>query len=273
MRYKRTQKMNGHFSGGVGFSDCSTMRRERILGSCKYFHLSELTHLIHHLHGYVLTSKQPYVGCLVAVSYGNLSLSSGEELTSSTSYENVLWNEFDNFVRPCPPGAPRRTQPKPDLTYAFPIQTSTPNNLVGFARDELTQALSLQSLGKLVERGVACAPTTAFRNGVNSPDRTRWSSSDRSCFPWAIVEMKKDVSASDDGAVERCYCQAANAAAAALDLQAQLFDKTNDSYSLRPPPVVAFTCVGPVVKVWLAYQDKPRIFGPTIQVIITLPHL
>jgi hypothetical protein len=161
---------------------------------------------------------------------------------------------------------PRRTQPKPDLTYAFPIQTSTPNNLVGFARDELNQALSLQSLGKLVERGVVCAPTTALRNGVNLPDRTKWSSSDRSCFPWAVVEIKKDVSASDDSAVERCYCQAANAAAAALDLQAQLFDKINDSYSLRPPPVVVFTCVGPVVKIWLAYQDKSGIFGPTIQV-------
>jgi hypothetical protein len=231
-----------------------------------------VTCLIQPVHGYLLTHKKSYFRCLVAVSRGSLSLPNGEELTSSRSYENVQWNEFDDFVRPCPPGAPRRTHSKPDLTYAFPFQTSTPDDLKGFARDELTQALSLQSLGKLVERGVACAPTTALRKRVNLPNGTTWSSSDRSCFPWAVVEMKKNVSAPHDVAVERCYCQAANAAAAALDIQAQLFDKLNDNSSLRSPPVVAFTCIGPVVKVWLAYQDKSRIFGPTIQVRISQPH-
>ena len=178
-----------------------------------------------------------------------------KELTSGHSYANVLWNEFDNFVKPCPT-APNRTKPKPDLTYAFPIQTSASDDLGGFARDELTQTLSLQSLKKLVKQGVVCAPTTALRKGAALPGSTRWSSSDRSCFPWAIVEMKKHVSASEDDDVERCYCQAANAAAAALDLQEQLFKKIKDSCSIQPPPIVAFTCVGPVVKVWLAYQDR-----------------
>lgn len=84
--------------------------------------------------------------------------------------------------------------------------------------------------------------------------------------------MKKHVSAPDDNAVERCYCQAANAAAVALDLQAQLFDKLKDSRSLQPPPVLAFTCVGPVVKVWLAYQDKSRYFGTPMQVRTAYSH-
>jgi hypothetical protein len=162
---------------------------------------------------------------------------------------------------------PNRTQPQPDLTYAFPIQTSAPDGLKGFVRDELTQTLSLQSLQKLVKQGVACAPTTALRESTTFPDKTRWSISDRSCFPWAIVEIEKHVSASeDDDAVERCYCQAANAAAAALDLQAQLFNKLKESRSLEPPPVVVFTCVGPVVKVWLAYQGYTRYFGIPTQV-------
>jgi hypothetical protein len=78
--------------------------------------------------------------------------------------------------------------------------------------------------------------------------------------------MKKHTSASNDDDVERCYCQAANAAAAALDLQAQLFDKLKDGCSLQPPPVVVFTCIGPVVKVWLAYQDESRIFRNPMQV-------
>jgi hypothetical protein len=180
----------------------------------------------------------------------------------------VEWNEFDKFAKPCSASA-HRTRPKPDLTYAFPIQTATPDSLEGFARDELAQTLSLQSLGKLAEQGVVCAPTTALRNRANLPDRSEWSSSDRSCFPWAIVEIEKDVTSPHHVAVERCYCQAANAAAAALDIQAQLFGKLNDTLSLQPPPVVAFTCVGPVVKVWLAYHDRSTIFGPPVQVRAT----
>lgn len=187
------------------------------------------------------------------------------ELSSRHSYGNVQWNEFDNFTKTCPPAA-NRTQPKPDLTYAFPFQTSAPETLRGFARDELTQTLSLQSLGKLVEQGVACAPTTALANYTISPGRATWSTSDRSCFPWAIVEMKKRALSPNDNAVERCYCQAANAAAAALDLQAQLFDKVDDSCSLQLPPVVAFTCIGPVVKVWLAYQDESNHSSIPVQV-------
>jgi hypothetical protein len=68
--------------------------------------------------------------------------------------------------------------------------------------------------------------------------------------------MKPRALSDKDNTVERCYCQAANAAAAALDLQAQLFDKLKYQRSAQLPPVVAFTCIGPVVKVWLAYQEK-----------------
>jgi hypothetical protein len=78
--------------------------------------------------------------------------------------------------------------------------------------------------------------------------------------------MKKNVSAPNDDAIDRCYSQAANAAAAALDIQAQLFNKLKESCSLQPPPVVAFTCVGPVVKVWHAYQDKSQSLASPIQV-------
>lgn len=56
--------------------------------------------------------------------------------------------------------------------------------------------------------------------------------------------------------MERCYCQAANATAAALTLHAQLLKKSFGD-SLSPvPPVIAFTTVGPNVKVWLAYQTS-----------------
>jgi hypothetical protein len=89
------------------------------------------------------------------------------------------------------------------------------------------------------------------------PEKTTLSSTNKSCFPWAVVEMKRHAK-TYDGSVERCYCQAANAAAAALELRAQLFDKLSGDILLQPPlpPVIAFTCIGPIVKVWLAYQDK-----------------
>ena len=81
--------------------------------------------------------------------------------------------------------------------------------------------------------------------------------------------MKKHATGLDDS-VERCYCQAANAAAAALQLQAQLFE--NSAIISQSPPVIAFTCIGPIVKVWLAYQDKPGIFDVTPKQVGKLTH-
>jgi hypothetical protein len=76
--------------------------------------------------------------------------------------------------------------------------------------------------------------------------------------------MKRDAATSNES-TERCYCQAANAAAAALELQAQLFDKLDDASS-ELPPVIAFTCIGPIVKVWLAFHDQAPITEKRIQV-------
>jgi hypothetical protein len=123
----------------------------------------------------------------------------------------------------------------------------------GLARDRYIQTLSLPVLAGLVKHGVSCVPTTGLRKWIDRPGRTDLSSSDRSCFPWAVVEMKRHAEDPDES-IERCYCQAANAAAAALELQAQLFDKVGDPF-FELPPVIAFTCIGPIVKVWLAYQD------------------
>lgn len=154
----------------------------------------------------------------------------------------------------------KRTQPKPDHTYAFPILDLSRNDLRGFARDNSTQMLSLQVLGRLVKQGVSCASTTGLRQWIDAPKKTVLSSHDKACFPWAVVEFKKHVTALGSADEERCYCQAANAAAAALELQGQLFEKVGGNASVQSPPVIAFTCVGLIVKVWLAYQDEA---GPT----------
>jgi hypothetical protein len=174
------------------------------------------------------------------------------KLIHDNSYESVLWNEFERLLKPLE-YVNRRTQPKPDLTYAFPMQGTPNNSSKGLNRDELVQTLSVQVLSGLIPHNVSCVPTKGLRNWTKSPEKKIMRGSDRSCFPWAVVEMKRHAETPDES-MERCYCQAANAAAAALELQAQLFNKLGET-SPELPPVVAFTCIGPIVKVWLVYQD------------------
>ena len=71
------------------------------------------------------------------------------------------------------------------------------------------------------------------------------------CFPWAVVELKPDKVPQNE--VEFCYCQAANTTSQALQLYGKLCKRAG-GYDSRVPPVVAFTCVGAKVRVWLAYS-------------------
>jgi hypothetical protein len=175
------------------------------------------------------------------------------KLTYDNRYESALWNEFESLMKPLP-FVKRRTQPKPDLTYAFPTQHMSFSGPKGLSRDEFFQTLSFQVLGNLIPHGLSCGPTTGLRRWTKDPEKTVLRGPNRSCFPWAVVEMKRHA-ASHDKSVKRCYCQAANAAAAALELQQQLFNKLSET-SPELPPVVAFTCVGPIVELWLTYQDQ-----------------
>jgi hypothetical protein len=164
-----------------------------------------------------------------------------------------------------------RTRPKPDLTYAFPISHQPIERLPAFERDELSRTFSRDSLGELSKMGVICAPTTGLRKWTQSPQSTFLSTKDLACFPWAIVEFKRQVQGSEVAPKERCYCQAANASAAALALQAQLSAKAMEMVTVkddkdeqrkidnlysRLSPIVSFTCVGPIVKVWLTYYKE-----------------
>lgn len=185
------------------------------------------------------------------------------KLTYVNSHESVLWNEFDSLLKPLE-FVNRRTQPKPDLTYGFPVQDTSYNSPKGVTRDDLFRTLSLEVLAGLIPHKVSCVPTTGLRNWIKDPEKSVLRGPDRSCFPWAVVEMKRHATNSHES-IERCYCQAANAAAAALELQAQLFDKLGET-SPELPPVVAFTCVGPIVKVWLVYQHQAARFTKRSQV-------
>jgi hypothetical protein len=176
------------------------------------------------------------------------------KLTYDNSHESALWNESESLME-SPPFLERRTQPRPDLTFAFPTQGTSSNDPKGLSRNELFQMFSRPVLGNLISHGLSCVPTTGLRRWTKNPKKAILKGLDTSCFPYAVVEMKRDDEVTDESA-RRCYCQAANAAAVALELQAQLFDKLGELSPARPP-VIAFTCVGPIVRVWLAYQYQP----------------
>lgn len=165
-----------------------------------------------------------------------------------------MWTEFPN-LRPCNTTLTPRTRPKPDLTYAFPVYDRSLDELRGFERDVLSTAFTTQTLSTLTQRGTICAVTAGLRNWLKPTKRPMLGTADLACFPWAVVEVKKHVRTSDVSPIERCYCQAANASAAALDLRAQLFNKVSSDAVLSLPPVIAFTCIGHIVKVWLTYFD------------------
>jgi hypothetical protein len=92
-------------------------------------------------------------------------------------------------------------------------------------------------------------------------DQCTWEtdleSADNCCFPWAVVEMKRHTAG--DALMIRCHCQVADAAAA-LDMRTQLFRKLGANALSQPPPIVTSTCIGPIVKVWLAYLNQPGLF-------------
>jgi hypothetical protein len=80
------------------------------------------------------------------------------------------------------------------------------------------------------------------------------------CFPWGVVESKKDGHGEDV-----CVCQAANAALTALSIMNGLMPpKYREITGDTIPPFVAFTTIGPKVRLWLAYDTsipdgKPNI--------------
>jgi hypothetical protein len=196
---------------------------------------------------------KPCAGQLVLVSRVTYSVQA-IQLTFSRE-GNCTWTDFANFGVHIKDNddTKLRTRPKPDLTYAFPVTTLPSQSLKRFERDEYARSFSLETLGDLSMRGIYSTPTTGLRRWADSRKRTSLRTTDLACFPWAVIEFKKQVQGSQMSPVERCYCQAANASAAALELRAQMFVKASHDVFPEIAPVISFTCVGPIVKIWLTY--------------------
>lgn len=201
-------------------------------------------------------------------------------LTRTCRHEDVLWSEFPQWVQ-SDLDVQRPTQPKPDLTYGFKIIEAATELYSNYKHDHYVESFSLPWLSELRNRkkgSVISSPTTKLHQAAKN-QRVTLSAKDLMCFPWAIVEIKHGIERpiTSDGHMTQnksseskhekrkqfCYCQAANASAAGLILREELAMVAEDKLRLHDALVMfSFTCVGPTVKLWITYREKP--VSPTI---------
>ncbi|KAI7226979.1 hypothetical protein KC330_g8602 [Hortaea werneckii] len=170
------------------------------------------------------------------------------------------WNE--NLSGNTSPTHRESTGPKPDMTYAFPVFESLCD---GFSQHECGASFSLTTLHQLRKDPsiqLVSTPTTGLSRAIQTSEGLirkapyGLSDSDLMCFPWAVVEVKH--ARVDQSKISNCYLQAANSSAVALRMLGELFKKATGSVPEDMPPIIAFTCIGPAVQVWLTYRAGPN---------------
>lgn len=152
------------------------------------------------------------------------------------------------------------TEPKPDYVAYFPIYdfnkggrilTSDRWNWPNNANESLVKNFLRSTLEHLATHGLQPSPAGIFQK----QRRAKIEISDSLCYPWLVVEHKKDKVSMDKKIY--CYCQAANAAQAVLKMHQILAQyaegKANDATHI--PPITTITTVGSDVKVWIAYVE------------------
>jgi hypothetical protein len=167
------------------------------------------------------------------------------------SEENVRWT---NHARTPKPQGERLTAPQPDLTYGFSVYKSLRDLPRGAAQMELFQNFSVDTIRKL--NGPPWELKASLSTRIHQEDLKITQNPESSgiiCFPWALVELKKSPDGHDPR--DRCYQQAANASAAALDIMTRLFQQSDGHISDNLPPIIAFTCVGPEFRLWLMFWE------------------
>ncbi|KAL8722681.1 MAG: hypothetical protein Q9181_007434 [Wetmoreana brouardii] len=145
------------------------------------------------------------------------------------------------------------SKPKPDIWFAFPIDVTEHLEL-----DYSSADLSFHILKELEDKiKLFSCPLTSlahFKREVELPGPDLIDDK-LVCYPFVIVEIKKD----NRNERNKCYCQAANGCSASLSLLESLtkqYGQTHSRDDVRP--IVAFTFVGPAVKLWLAYTKELR---------------
>jgi hypothetical protein len=142
------------------------------------------------------------------------------------------------------------SKPKPDFTYAFNIY-DIPSDSKGFWRGDTARNFSLELLSHLCAispGGLLSSPRAKLEKLPECRERSAWA---LTCFPWAIVESKKE-----NHDIQFCYRQAVNAASVALRMFQGLMQAKYILDDDNIPPVIAFTTIGQNVRLWLAYCSK-----------------
>ena len=147
------------------------------------------------------------------------------------------------------------TEPKPDGVAFYPIYdfssgtriaTSSRWRWNAFPKDSIVESFSRKVLQGLAPHGLESNTAGLFRPGKTTP----LVLSDCICFPWLVVEHKKD-------RVKEifCYCQAANAGTAAVMMLETLckYAEPRADHS-HVPPVTTMTTAGKTARVWITYK-------------------
>ncbi|KAL9107577.1 MAG: hypothetical protein Q9227_007577 [Pyrenula ochraceoflavens] len=169
------------------------------------------------------------------------------------SHGEKNWNLFDHNQGFRKDDRKNLSKPRPDRACYFTIHNIKSNDMEvttrkfkwkETAQSKLVENFSLEILDRLVKFGLQACPLSRYTVDSYRPK-------DLQCFPWLIVEHKRN----DEKEREKCYCQAANDSAAALMLlqTAATFAEIKDE-GRHVPPIVAVTTVGHVVRVWIAYH-------------------
>lgn len=146
----------------------------------------------------------------------------------------------------------RLTGPKPDLTYGFPVSTSIDDLPKGLVNMDHARNFFADKIGRLKDKPLELKATLTTKIYQKKPAEMK--TSDLMCFPWAVVEVKHRTVA--ESKKDFCYQQAANASATALDIMTRLFGEPDGQVPDDIPPIIAFTCIGPELRLWLMFWHK-----------------
>jgi hypothetical protein len=164
----------------------------------------------------------------------------------SCSEEDVCWN---NHARTQKNDDHRLTAPKPDLTYGFPIYKSTDDLPKALKDMDIARNFLADTIRRFNDPPWELKPSLTTK--IYQEDNAELRTSDLVCFPWAVVEVKRR--STDEGVKDFCYQQAANASATALDIMTRLFKTSDGRVTDDLPPIIAFTCNGPELGLWLTF--------------------
>lgn len=157
--------------------------------------------------------------------------------------------------------------PKPDWAAFYPIynfdsdRIPTSERWPWGAKEQqpplyaIVDNLSLETLRRLAEmpkNGLQSSTSAIF---LSPEKQKKYKFADLICFPWLIAEHKNG-----DEKSEVCYCQAANAGAAAVLMLQRLCEVLPEKLWAKDcghiPPVVTVTTVHKTVRVWIMYMCR-----------------